>query len=356
MVVDELESAWLYDRLAGLTHNPKTAAALRELATAERRHARHWADRLGDRSLLEDPPRPSWRVRALAVLARFAGLSAVVPQLRAHELSDIRLYEGDPESGPLADEEREHRAMLGDLDTGRRGRLAEAEHGFAASSAAANAFRAVLFGLNDGLVSNLSLVAGVAGAAVESDAVLLAGITGLLAGAFSMAAGEYISVRSQTELFEYQIGRERQELELDPEEERGELIAIYRRRGVSVEVARRMVDEIMRDPEVALDVLAREELGLNPDDLGNPWTAAGGSFLSFCLGAIVPVLPFIIGGGYSALIAAIIASTLMLGLVGTMTALFTGRHPLYSAARMMIIGLVATAITFGIGSAIPVDL
>ena len=200
--------------------------------------------------------------------------------------------------GALADEEREHRALLGDLDTGRRGRLGEAEHGFAASSAAANAFRAVLFGLNDGLVSNLSLVAGVAGAAVESDAVLIAGILGLLAGAFSMAAGEYISVRSQTELFEYQIGKERQELELDPEEERGELIAIYLRRGISAAVASRMVDEIMSDPEVALDALAREELGLNPDDLGNPWTAAGGSFLSFCLGAVVPVLPFIIGGGY----------------------------------------------------------
>ncbi len=353
MLVDELETAWLYDRLADCSHNASTVGTLRELAESERRHALHWAERLGDPSLAQEQIRPGYRIRLLALLARVAGISAVLPRLRATELTDIRRYAADPDAGTLADEEREHRAVLAQLDVA--GRLREGEHGFA-SAAAANTFRAALFGLNDGLVSNLSLIAGVAGAAVESDAVLIAGIAGWLAGAFSMAVGEYVSVRSQTELFENQIAKERLELELDPEEERGELIRIYERKGVSAEVARGVVDELMQNPQTALDTLVREELGLNPDDLGEPWTAAIGSFFTFSLGAIVPVLPFIFGSGYTALIIAVIAGTVMLGLAGTLTSLLTGRHPLYAGGRMMLLGLLATAVTFGIGSVIPVDL
>ena len=352
MLRDELETAWLYDRLADGVRSDVTANTLRSLAASEREHAQHWAERLDDPSLAQVQVHISLNTRMLAWLGRVGGLGLIVPRLRVEELHDIRRYQAEPEAGNLAEEEREHRATLGQLTTPGR---ADAEHGFA-SSGAASTFRAALFGLNDGIVSNLSLVAGVAGAAIESDAVLIAGIAGWLAGAFSMGAGEYVSVRSQTELFENQIARERLELEFDPQEERGELLEIYRRKGVSTEVATRLVDELMADPETALDTLAREELGLNPDDLGSPWRAAISSFFAFSLGAIVPVIPFIVGSGYGALIAAIIAGTVMLGAAGMVTSLLTGRHPLYAGGRMVLIGLVATGFTFGLGSLITVDL
>ena len=267
MVEEELESGWLYDRLADQCRNPATAATLRDLAAAERDHAAHWAGLLGDRTLLERPPRPSWRTRWLALLARAGGLSLVVPRLRSDELAIIRLYAQHPEAGTLAEEEREHRAALGRL--AEPGRFAEAEHGFASSNAA-SLFRASLFGFNDGLVSNLSLVAGVAGASIQGDTVLLAGVAGLLAGAFSMSAGEYLSVRSQAELLENQITKERLELELDPDEERAELLHIYRDKGVSDGVARDVVDELMKDPAQAAGYACARGAGAGPERVGVP--------------------------------------------------------------------------------------
>jgi VIT1/CCC1 family predicted Fe2+/Mn2+ transporter len=353
MLDDERESAWMYDRLAAVSRSETTSATLRTLAEAERRHALHWAERLGNPALAEEPVHPTLRVRALILLAHVAGVDAVLPRLRAAELAEIGRYDADPEARALADEERAHRAMLGALTDGTD--AVEAEHGFASASAAST-FRAALFGLNDGLVSNLSLVAGVAGAAIDSDAVLVAGISGWLAGAFSMGAGEYVSVRSQRELFEHQLEKERLELELDPEEELNELVGIYERKGISSSMARELATEIMKDPETALDTHAREELGLDPDNLGAPWPAAIGSFIAFSFGAAVPVLPFIVSSGYTALVAAIVFGIIMLGLVGMLTSLLTGRHPLYAGGRMVLIGVVATAVTFGIGSAIPVDL
>ena len=205
-------------------------------------------------------------------------------------------------------------------------------------------------------MSNLSLITGVAGAAVESDAVLIAGIAGWLAGGVSMGAGEYISVRSQRELFENQIERERMELELDPEDEHRELIKIYRDKGISAEVATSLADEIMADPRIALDTHVREEFGIDPDDLGSPWRAAISSAFAFSIGAIVPVLPFLFGSGYGALAVAIGASIAVMALAGMLTSVLTGRHPLFAAGRMVLIAGVAAGITFGIGSAIPVDL
>ena len=162
--------------------------------------------------------------------------------------------------------------------------------------------RAVIFGVSDGLVSNLSLVMGVAGAATRNPSfILLAGIAGLLAGSFSMAAGEYISMQSQRELFERQIALERAEMEAMPEEEEAELAAAYRAKGFTAEEAARIAHRIFRDPEAALDTLVREELGLDPDELGSPSRAAVGSFLAFAVGAAVPVIPYLFGGGTAVL-------------------------------------------------------
>ena len=356
MLADELQGARLYDSLASLADTDAQAGTLRELAEAERRHARHWAELLADLSLLEKRGRLSWSDRVLLLIARFGGLGLVLARLRMSELEEIRRYYRDPDAAHLVDEEREHRQTLG-----RLGGLDDADqaitpaHRFSGADIATT-FRAGLFGFNDGLVSNLSLMTGVAGAAVESNAVLIAGIAGWLAGASSMGAGEYISVRSQRELFENQIARERMELELDPEDEHRELIGMYEDKGISPDVAARLADEIMADPQTALDTHVREEFGINPDDLGSPWWAAISSAVAFSIGAIVPVIPFLFGSGYGALTVAIAASIVVMALAGALTSVLTGRHPLFAAGRMVLIAGFAAAITFAIGSVIPVDL
>ena len=209
--------------------------------------------------------------------------------------------------------------------------------------------RAAVFGINDGLVSNVSLIFGVAGASQNASVVLLTGVAGLTAGAFAMAAGEFVSVRSQRELFEYQIGLERAELAEYPDAEAEELALIYSAKGLPPREAKRLARQIVSDPEHALDTLAREELGLNPDELGSPWGAAISSFLSFALGAAIPLLPLVFGAGTNALAIAATLSALALFAVGATLSLFTGRGALVSGGRMLLLGALATAFTYGIG-------
>src|SRR5919199_1665224 len=185
----------------------------------------------------------------------------------------------------------------------------------AQTGSAGGRLRAAIFGINDGLVTNASLVMGVAAAAPDRKAVLLAGIAGMVAGAFSMAAGEYISMSVQREVFESRIALERQELQDDPEGERHEVAVIFRAKGLPAEDAERIADHVMQQPEVALDLLAREELVLNPDDLGSPWGAAISSFLAFAVGAVVPLVPFVLSEGRTALVSALVLAGLGLGLV-----------------------------------------
>ncbi|MEX2204272.1 MAG: VIT1/CCC1 transporter family protein [Actinomycetota bacterium] len=213
------------------------------------------------------------------------------------------------------------------------------------------ALRAAIFGVNDGLVSNLSLIFGVAGAGVSNKVVILAGVAGMLAGAFSMAAGEYISVRVQREVFERLIHLEAHEIWTEPEEERAELAELYIRKGLSRELADRLSEEIMKDPALALDTHAREELGLDPDEgLGSPEAAAASSFTTFSVGAFVPLLPFLFGSGAAAVaVSAGLAGTALFGVGAAMTYL-TGRSPLLSGARMLLIGAGAAAITYLVGT------
>lgn len=215
--------------------------------------------------------------------------------------------------------------------------------------AGGGSLRAAVFGVNDGLVSNTSLVMGMAGAAVSNDVVFLTGVAGLLAGAFSMAAGEFISMRTQREMFEHQIAQEKEELELYPDEEAEELALIYEARGLPIEEAREMTKRLVADPKTALDVLAREELGLNPEDLGSATGAALWSFLAFSAGAMLPLVPFVIGLSGAVPIAAGIASLALFG-VGAAMSLFSGRNAFLGGLRMLAIGALAGAATFGIGS------
>lgn len=218
-----------------------------------------------------------------------------------------------------------------------------------------NALRAGVLGANDGLVSNLSLVMGVAGASLGADEILITGLAGLLAGACSMAMGEWISVQSSRELYARQLEEERREIRDDPEHERSELIRLYQSRGVDRPTARLVADAIMADPEQALDVMAREELGFDPSDLGgSPNVAAASSFGFFVIGALPPVLPFVWLAGDVAVAASISLSSAALLATGALTTRFTGRSPIRSALRQLAFGLGAAAVTYAVGSLIGV--
>jgi vacuolar iron transporter family protein len=217
------------------------------------------------------------------------------------------------------------------------------------------ALRAAIFGVNDGLVSNLSLIFGVAGAGVSNKVILLAGIAGLLAGAFSMAGGEYISMRVQREVFERLIHLEAHEIGSMPEEEHRELAELYERKGIPATLAEQLADAVMADPKTALQTHAREELGLDPDGgLGSPWAAAGSSFVMFAFGAIVPLIPFILTTGTPAVVTSGLLSAVTLFAVGAAMSYFTGKRFYVSGARMLLIGGAAAAVTFWIGKMLDV--
>ena len=224
-------------------------------------------------------------------------------------------------------------------------------------SGGGNALRAAVLGANDGLVSNLSLVMGVSGAAFSSHTILVTGLAGLVAGSCSMAMGEWVSVNSARESYQRQIDAEARELTEVPDEEKEELALIYEAKGLSANEARTMADRLMSNHETALDTLVREELGINPDDLGgSAWIAAGSSFLLFALGAIFPVAPFFALSGMPAVYASVAVSGVALFLLGVGTSLFTGRAILFSGMRQLVVGLAAAGVTFGIGRLIGVSI
>ncbi len=212
--------------------------------------------------------------------------------------------------------------------------------------------RAAVFGISDGLVSNVALILGVAGASVEASLIRVTGLSGLLAGAISMAAGEYVSVKAQNELIERELEIERTSLEENPELERAELAAIYRQRGLAGREAEAVARQVHRDPEVALDVHAREELGVDPEGLGNPVTVAIASFLAFAIGAFLPIIPWLFGGGDGAVVASVVIGLVAAGIVGVLIAYFTDRSMLRTSLRQVLVAAVACAATYAIGSAV----
>jgi VIT1/CCC1 family predicted Fe2+/Mn2+ transporter len=212
--------------------------------------------------------------------------------------------------------------------------------------------RAAVFGVSDGLVTNISLVLGMAGANPGGAIVRLAGVAGLIAGSFSMAAGEYLSMTAQRELMERELDVERRALERHPKGEAAELRAIYVRRGIDPVVAEDMVKEVMENPDLALETHAREEMGISPGRLGSPWQAAGASFVTFAIGAFIPLLPWLIGSGTGAIVASILLGAAASLVVGVVLASFTERPKLTSALRQLAVTVVAAGVTFGVGKAI----
>lgn len=355
---DEVDGAALYRYLAQAEPDPHLRDIYERLAASEDRHLALWRSKLEEAGERVPDYRPSLRVRMLGFIARRFGAALVAPVVAQMEAGAMGMYDDQPEAiaEHLPADERSHARVFREISrTGRDRRSGpvdiariEGRH----RGATGNALRAAVLGANDGLVSNLSLVMGIAGASPGRDVVILGGIAGLLAGSLSMALGEWISVRSSAEAFERQMEIERQELELDPEEEEEELTLIYQAKGLSRADARRTARQILSNPETALDTLVREELGMSREEAGNPWVAAGTSFLTFGGGAILPVLPWFVVGGAPGIAASAALCGAGLFTVGAAITLFTGRGMLFSGARMLGFGLAAAALTFAIGKAI----
>lgn len=351
MYADEVSGGALFRGLAEHADEQRREVFL-QLAAAEERHAEHWARLLRDAGEEPRQPRLPFRVRALCFLARHLGTEAVLPLMLRTEAAEADRYRDDAEAtDAMAAQEaaagRTIAAMQGIPEGGSIAR-AEGRH----RTEVGGVLRATVFGVNDGLVSNFSLVMGIAGGTTNNSVVLLAGIAGLVAGAFSMSSGEWISIRSQRELYENELRIEQEELRAFPEEERNELEMIYRAKGISAEDARVLVDTIMNRDDVALDTLAREELGLDPSTLGSPWVAAFSSFAAFALGAALPVIPFLFGSGAAPTIIAATLSVVALFGVGAATSIFTGRHAGRAGLRMALIGGLVAAVTFFIGKVV----
>jgi VIT1/CCC1 family predicted Fe2+/Mn2+ transporter len=361
LLTAERRSAALYSGLAeGATGQRREIFT--ELARVERQHAAYWAGKLTE--LGEPVPgagRPDPRTRMLSWLARRFSADAVLPYVERAENADAGLYQHDPAATvAMAVDERSHARVLtrlrhrgadqvnqgsGDDDDPKGIIRRERWH----RGDRSGALRAAVFGVNDGLVSNTSLVMGFAGSGAAHTVILFAGLAGLLAGAFSMAAGEYISMRSQREAYEREISLEAEELREDPAAEAEELALIYRAKGVDAEEAERIAATIMKDQGAALDTMAREELGLDPDELGSPWSAAFSSLLAFTLGAIVVVIPYLFGSGLAALTTAIALACLALFAVGATIGLLNGRSPMRTGTRQLLVGGAAALLVFGIG-------
>lgn len=316
---EEKNSAYLYKVMAESEKNILHKKLFLDLHDAAEKQATVWESRLGAEKQPKPTYKPNLRTRIVARLIQLIGAEHLHPMLSAMKIRGMSVFT------------RYH-----------------SEHKHTSSSAASN-LRAAVFGVNDGLVSNVSLILGVAGAHSTHHTIILAGTAGLLAGAFSMGAGEYISVKSQREVFEYQIAIEAEELKEYPEEEMEELSLIYQAKGIPTEEADKLANLMISNPDTALDTLAREELGLNPDDMVSPVGAMISSFISFAFGAAVPLLPFLYGSYQWSLLASIGLTGIMLFLIGALLSLFTNKNPFVLGGRMLLIGLIAGCVTYFAG-------
>ena len=359
-LTDERNSAALYRALAEVEKNSQIAEVYRRLAATEEAHAATWAEKLKAANAAGPPARLTWRTRALIWTARHFGPAAVLPSMTAMERQGDQTYLKQGAPVAMARQERSHAMLLNTISQTTHGGMEgaalaqlEGRH----RSAGGNALRAAVLGANDGLVSNFSLVMGVAGAEVANSTIVLTGIAGLLAGAISMALGEWISVQSSRELYQKQIKTEQEEIAANPAEEAEELALIYQARGLEEAAAQRLAQQIMTNQETALEALSRDELGIDPQELGgSAGEAAGASFLLFAIGAIIPLIPFFIFIGGTAIVVSSIFGAIGLFIIGAVITLFTGRTVIYSGTRQMLFGLAAAAVTFLIGRLIGVSV
>jgi VIT1/CCC1 family predicted Fe2+/Mn2+ transporter len=317
---EEKRSAYLYGIIASSESNVLHKKLFLDLKAAAEKQALSWEKKLqADGESIPTEFKPDLRTRIVASIIPILGVERLQKVLSAMKIRGMAVFT-----------------------------QYHAEHKHTSLSASSN-IRAAVFGVNDGLISNMSLILGVAGANASDHFILIAGIAGLLAGALSMGAGEYVSVRSQREVFEYQIAIEREELREYPEEEKEELSLIYQARGIPKEDADQLASLMIKHPETGLNALAREELGLNPEDLVSPTGAMLASFISFAIGAALPLIPYLLGLAQWKMSISMGITTISLFLIGASLSLFTNKNPIFLGVRMLLIGIIAGAATFGIG-------
>ncbi|HEY1167389.1 MAG TPA: VIT1/CCC1 family protein [Candidatus Limnocylindrales bacterium] len=350
----EIDAIALYSLLAEKEESRPVRDFYNHMVEIEAIHAGVWRAQLEAAGVDTSRMGPAWRTRVLMFIARHFGPSLVVPTIAEREASDQAMYDEQPEAlARMPGDERSHARLFRELADGRGvegGAIARIEGRHRGSGG--NQLRAAVLGANDGLVSNLSISMGVAGASQGGHAVLIAGLAGMLAGALSMAIGEWLSVQSARELFAHQVKVEREELLQIPDEEEEELTLIYQSKGLTAQQARLMSQSIVGgELGRAVDTLAREELGIDPDELGgSAWVAAVTSFFLFALGAIVPVAPFFFASGTGAVVASIAVSAAALMLVGAAITVVTGSSVLRTGGRQVLLGMCAAAVTFGLGT------
>ncbi len=357
----EIDGAALYLTLAESEKQPQMAEVYRKLSAAEEKHAAAWEKKLEGLKAVVPPRRLSWRTRIMIWLARHFGPQFVLPTITGNERADSQAYDGqpEPEAEEFSLEEQSHARLLamaaqssGGLPGGTVAQL-EGRH----RAGGGNALRAAVLGANDGLVSILSLAMGVAGATSSNKDVLIAGLAGVLAGAGSMALGEWLSVQSSRELYAHQLQIEAEEIATNPAEEQEELSLIYQSKGLPEARARELASHMMKDQAHILDTLAREELGIDPQELGgSAYEAAVTSFFLFAIGALFPIFPYIFWSGITAIYISLAVSALGLFMIGSAITLMTGRNVLYSGTRQVLVGMAAAALTYGIGRLIGVSM
>lgn len=357
----EVDAAFLYERIAAAEEVPAIASMFRELGAIEHEHATKMEASLRSKGITIGLPPPSWRAHMLDRIGKIFGYGYVIGVLLDTEksITNAQLTQKEKSRIPISGDEANHVKILQTLlnnkskVTGEHLSRIEGKH----RTIGGNALRAAVLGANDGLVSNMSLVMGVAGATEGQSGVLLAGMAGLLAGALSMALGEWISVKSSQELYERQMALEMLEIETNPEGERRELALIYMAKGIPEAQAHHMAATAIQDTEHAHEILVKEELGINTEELkGSAWEAAIASFILFAVGAILPVIPFFYTSGYAAILQSLGFSAAGLFVIGAAITLFTGKSIWFSGFRQVLFGLAAAAITFGIGKLIGVSI
>lgn len=351
----EQEGSLLYQELAKAEPDSHLADLYQRMSETEQRHAAVWAEHLRSAGQPAPTYTPGWRIRTLIWLAKRFGVSSVLPMISSMERGASHDYDTQPEAraAGMPAEERSHERIFRAVQITSKGGIAgpalarfEGRH----RSTGGNALRAAVLGASDGLTTNLSLVMGVAGANLPGHTILFTGLAGMLAGALSMSIGEWLSVQSARELYTHQIAIERQELAEIPQEEQEELTLIYQAKGVDQETAQKMAERLVKEGDAALDTLAREELGIDPKELGgSAWQASITSFMLFAVGAIIPVIPFAFGSGWLMVLASLLLGILGLFIVGVGITLTTGAPLLKSGGRQVLLGVLASAITFGLG-------
>ena len=355
----EIDACFLYQKLADHEADATIANVFRQMSDIEKSHAEAFAKK--ENISFENLMQPSWRAKTLNTIGKIFGYDYILGVLMDTEksISNAIISTKKKNKQEITGAETNHVTILRTIleketkVTGAQLSKFESRH----RSVGGNAIRAAVLGGNNGLVSNFSLIMGIAGATAGQEGVLLAGLAGLLAGALSMALGEWISVKSSQELFENQMQIEMEELETNPEGEMKELALIYMAKGIPDEQAHQMAADIMNDKGQAHEILVKEELGINAEELkGSAVEAAVYSFILFAIGAVIPVLPFMFTSGVQAILISVSASAIGLFLIGAAITLFTGKNVWYSGFRQVFFGLAAAAITFGIGKLIGVSV